>query len=85
MIRELLEKEFSDRQVFIFTHDREWYTELRNQLGNGNRWNFKILLPYESPGIGIRWSKATTTLKTPEPRLISAQTLLEMMLGKSWM
>ena len=63
MIQELLEKEFSDRQVFIFTHDREWYTELRNQLGNGNRWIFKTLLPYESPEIGIRWSQKTTTFE----------------------
>ena len=33
MIQELLKKEFSDRQVIILTHDREWYTELRHQLG----------------------------------------------------
>ena len=61
MIQSLLEKEFSDRQVVIFTHDREWYTELRHQLGDNNRWIFKILLPYETPEIGIRWSHKTTT------------------------
>jgi hypothetical protein len=60
MIAELLEKEFSGRQVIIFTHDRDWYTELRQQLDSKN-WSFKALLPYETPEIGIRWSHATTT------------------------
>ena len=61
MIQELLEKEFSDRQVIVLTHDREWYTELRHQLEGNNRWSFKALLPYETPEIGIRWSHKTTT------------------------
>ena len=61
MIQSLLEKEFSDRQVIILTHDREWYTELRHQLGGNNKWIFKTLLPYETPEIGIRWSHKTTT------------------------
>ena len=61
MIQELLEKEFSDRQVIILTHDREWYTELRHQLDGKNTWVFKTLLPYETPDIGIRWSHRTTT------------------------
>ena len=61
MVQELLEKEFSDRQVIILTHDREWYTELRHQLGNTGRWNFRTLLPYETPDIGIRWSHGTST------------------------
>lgn len=60
MIVELLEKEFSTRQVVIMTHDREWYTELRQQLDCKN-WSFKALLPYETPTVGIRWSHATTT------------------------
>ena len=61
MIQELLEMEFNDRQVIIFTHDRDWYTELRYQLGGNNRWLFKMLRPYEEPAIGIRWSDKTTT------------------------
>jgi hypothetical protein len=60
MIVELLEKEFSGRQVVILTHDREWYTELRQQL-DGKSWTFKVLLPYDTPIIGIRWSHKTTT------------------------
>ena len=61
MILELLEKEFSDRQVIILTHDRQWYTELRHQLEHNSKWLFKTLLPYETPGTGIRWSQKTTT------------------------
>ena len=61
MVQELLEREFSDRQVIILTHDREWYTELRYQLDGTGRWVFGTLLPYETPEIGIRWSHSTTT------------------------
>jgi energy-coupling factor transporter ATP-binding protein EcfA2 len=60
LIVDLLEKEFSDRQVIILTHDRDWFTELRQQL-DGKNWVFKTLLPYETPSIGIRWSHKTTT------------------------
>lgn len=61
MIQSLLEKAFSDRQVIILTHDREWYTELRHQLANSNEWAFRTLLPYQTPEIGIRWSQKSTT------------------------
>ena len=61
MILQLLQKEFSDRQVFILTHDREWYTELRHQLEREDNWLFRTLLPYETPQTGIRWSHKTTT------------------------
>jgi len=60
LIVELIEKEFSERQVIILTHDRDWYTELRQQL-DGKNWVFKTLLPYEGPSVGIRWSHKTTT------------------------
>ena len=60
MIVDLLMKEFSKRQVIILTHDRDWYTELRQLLDEG-AWTFKALLPYETPQIGIRWSHKTTT------------------------
>lgn len=60
MIVELLKNEFGGRQVIILTHDRDWYTELRQQLDEG-AWTFKALLPYEAPQIGIRWSHKTTT------------------------
>lgn len=61
MIVELLEKEFSERQVILLTHEREWYAELRQQL-DGAKWGFTVLMPYETPEIGIRVSdpKAAT-------------------------
>ncbi|MGA2603995.1 MAG: hypothetical protein ABSG14_07190, partial [Verrucomicrobiia bacterium] len=68
MIVELLEKHFSDRQVVVLTHDREWYTELRQQLDD-KAWAFKALLPYESPQIGIRWSYKTTTFDDARAQL----------------
>jgi hypothetical protein len=60
MVAELIEKNFSKRQVVILTHDREWYSELRHQLDD-KAWVFRSLLPYESPHSGIRWSHKTTT------------------------
>ncbi len=68
MIVELLEKEFGGRQVVILTHDREWYTELRQQL-DGKNWEFKVLLPYETPVLGIRWSHKTTTFDDARAQL----------------
>ena len=60
MIVELLETHFSDRQVIVLTHDREWFTELRQQLAS-QQWGFKTLLPYKNPTIGIQLSQATAT------------------------
>lgn len=55
MIVDVLEEHFSGRQVIILTHDREWFTDLRQQL-DGGKWTFKALLPYQTPKVGIRWS-----------------------------
>jgi hypothetical protein len=60
MIVDLLESQFADRQVIIFTHDRDWYAELRHQL-DSKRWRFKSLMPYETPELGIRWSDRTAS------------------------
>ena len=68
MIVELLEKIFGERQVIILTHDRDWYTELRQQL-SASSWIFKVLLPYETPEIGIRWSHKTTTFDDARAQL----------------
>jgi RecF/RecN/SMC N terminal domain len=61
MIVDLLKSQFAHRQVIIFTHDRDWYAELRHQL-DAKQWGFKALLPYETPELGIRWSERTTSL-----------------------
>ncbi len=68
MIVELLEKEFSGRQVVILTHDRDWYTELRQQL-DGESWRFKALMPWDKPEIGIRWSAKTWTFDDARAKL----------------
>jgi ABC-type hemin transport system ATPase subunit len=60
MIVQLIEDEFANRQVIILTHDRGWYSELRQQLDD-KRWQFRTLLPYDTPALGIRWSHKTTT------------------------
>ena len=60
MIVQLLEDNFADRQVIVFTHDRDWYAELRIQLDE-KKYVFRTLLPYETPEVGIRWSHKTTT------------------------
>jgi energy-coupling factor transporter ATP-binding protein EcfA2 len=60
MIVQILEDQFDKRQVILFTHDRDWYAELRQQLDE-KRWTFGALLPYETPLEGIRWSHKTTT------------------------
>ena len=68
MIVQLLEDEFAKRQVIVFTHDRDWYAELRQQLDE-TRWEFKTLLPYETPSLGIRWSHKTTTFDDARAQL----------------
>ncbi len=70
MIQGLLDTEFNDRQVIILTHDREWYTELRQQLGGDNRWMFRTLLPYETPDVGIRWSSHDSTFDDARAMII---------------
>lgn len=60
MVVQLLEEIFASRQVILLTHDRDWFSDLRQQL-DAKRWQFRSLLPYESPATGIRWSHSTTT------------------------
>lgn len=47
-VAELLESEFSDRQIVLLTHDREWYYELQRCL-NRKKWKFANLRPYDAP------------------------------------
>jgi hypothetical protein len=71
MIADLLEKEFSGRQVIVFTHDREWYIELRHRL-NEKEWTFHVLRPYASPTDGIGWSTKSSTFDDARGYLDSA-------------
>lgn len=59
MLAELLESRFGNRQVLLLTHDRDWFSELRQQL-DVKRWQFRVLLPFDSPELGIRWSHRVT-------------------------
>jgi hypothetical protein len=68
MVIELLQREFGNRQVVVMTHDREWYAELRHQL-DGGTWAFGVLKPYDSPALGIRWSRSTTTFDDARAQL----------------
>lgn len=68
MIVELLKEYFEKRQVVVLTHDREWYAELRHQLPEGE-WQFKQLLHYETPEIGIRWSQSQSTFDEARAQL----------------
>lgn len=53
-VAELLRNNFSNRQILLFTHDREWFSELRHMLPNSN-WELLMLKPWESPEIGLQW------------------------------
>lgn len=69
MIVGLLEQEFSGRQVLLFTHEREWYSELRQQL-KAAEWKFAALMPYDRPAVGIRVSeKGAATFDEARARL----------------
>ncbi|MBY0225244.1 MAG: AAA family ATPase [Hyphomicrobium sp.] len=88
MIIKLLEDNFSDRQVIIMTHDRDWYADLRQQLDDTN-WSFKSLLPYETPVVGIRWSHKSTTFDDaranlsmrPDAAVNDARKIMDVELG----
>jgi len=71
MVGELLKKEFSDRQVILFTHERDWYIDLRKQLDSKN-WEFKTLMPWESPEIGIRLSTKQFTFDDARGQVLSS-------------
>lgn len=59
---DVLIDELADRQILLFTHDREWYSELRRRLSH-RHYNFKVLRPWEKPSEGIRWSQSVYGLE----------------------
>jgi hypothetical protein len=60
MLAELILNDLPGRQVILFTHDREWYSELHYRFPATN-WSFMVLRPWENPGIGLRWSESAYT------------------------
>jgi hypothetical protein len=58
MVADLLLEDLSGRQILIFTHDREWYTELRWTLPAAD-WAFRMMKPWTEPGVGIQWADSS--------------------------
>lgn len=65
MVTQLLCSELSGRQVILFTHDREWFGELRGFLESEN-WMFFTLKKWESPEVGIELLPSTYTFDEAE-------------------
>jgi energy-coupling factor transporter ATP-binding protein EcfA2 len=88
-VARLLQEHFSLRQIIILTHDREWYFELQRILPSA-RWDFKRLIPYSSPSIGIQFANqskefgaAATRAKTePEEALAIVRRLMDVALSE---
>ena len=72
MVTKLLDSELSGRQVILFTHDREWFGELRGFLESEN-WKFFTLKKWESPYVGIEVLPSSYTFDEAEA-LISTHT-----------
>ncbi len=65
MISDLLCRELSDRQVLLFTHDREWFDELKNRL-EPSKWDFYMLKKWVSPSVGIEVLPSSYTFSDAE-------------------
>jgi len=61
MLAEIILQDLTGRQVILFTHEREWYSELHYRFPAAE-WKFMVLRPWENPGIGLRWSESIYTL-----------------------
>jgi hypothetical protein len=60
MLAKVILEDLAGRQVLLFTHDREWYSELHYRLPAAE-WKFMVLRPWESPEIGLQWSESVHT------------------------
>ncbi len=65
MITDLLCRELTDRQVLLFTHDREWFDDLKNRL-NSAEWEFYYLKKWVNPKIGIQVLPSSFTFAEAE-------------------
>jgi energy-coupling factor transporter ATP-binding protein EcfA2/DNA-directed RNA polymerase subunit RPC12/RpoP len=64
-VTQLLSSGLAGRQVILFTHDREWFGELRGFLEPEN-WKFFTLKKWESPQIGIEVLPSSYTFDEAE-------------------
>jgi DNA repair exonuclease SbcCD ATPase subunit len=65
MVTQLLCTELLERQVILFTHDREWFGELTRML-DAKSWKFFTLKPYAGPSAGIELLPTTYTFEEAE-------------------
>lgn len=65
MIVDLLREELAGRQIFLFTHDREWYDELVRRLSRHN-WKFFTLQKWTSPETGLQLIPSHYTFEEAE-------------------
>lgn len=57
LLVDLITEDLSQRQTILFTHDREWFSELHTRLPSA-KWKFLALRPWESPSVGLQWSRS---------------------------
>jgi hypothetical protein len=60
MLVDVFLQDFSSRQVLLFTHDREWFSELRSRLPEKS-WRFQRLKEWSDPAAGSQWLGASGT------------------------
>jgi len=65
IIIDILRDELAERQVLLFTHDREWFGELRNRL-NQRDWKFFTLQKWVAPENGIQLAPSHYTFEDAE-------------------
>lgn len=70
MVSMLLQKELAQRQVLLFTHDREWFSELSSILDTA-QWEFFTLKKWVSPVEGIEVLPTTYTFDETEAMLVT--------------
>ncbi|SRR5579864_1186916 len=59
-VAHILIDKLGNRQILVFTHDREWYAELKSVLPQ-SKWSFCTLRPWSSPAIGIQLTQSKET------------------------
>lgn len=57
-IIDILKADLTERQVFLFTHDRGWFIELATLLPE-REWTRLILKPWNNPQEGIQWARTS--------------------------
>ena len=70
MLADIFKQDLKTRQILLFTHDREWFAELRSVLP-ASQWEFIYLRPWQSPEVGIH--RLTKSSEFEEARELLSQ------------